>query len=163
MSRAIEQAAQFAGQRADSSRVAVRDPAKPTSERRARGVWVEPKGIAKHSNPMVDLAPDMIGALYQSKQINTSQEQAARLFQELRAAYLSELGTKGFGSCLADNQTGYDGGDGDPSVIAAYRSLERRIGRVKTACLIMECDRGADQRPRDLGVLTRALDVVAGC
>lgn len=163
MNKAIEQAAQWAGQKAESSRATVRDPAKPTDQRRAMGIWVEPKGIAKHSNPMVDLAPDMIGALYQSKKINTAQEQAARLFQELRAAYLSELGTKGFGSCLADNQTGYDGGDGDPAVIAAYRSLERRIGRVKTACLIAECDRGADQKPRDLGVLKRALDVVAGC
>ena len=48
-----------------------------------QGKWAKPQGLDKRSQPMVDLASDMIGALYQSKQINTSQEQAARTFQEL--------------------------------------------------------------------------------
>lgn len=126
----------------------------------ARGKWAEPKGEYKDA-AIVDLASDMIGQLYYSKQITTSQEQAARLFQELRAGYLAELGTKGYGSCLADNQSGYDASDGDPAAIKAYRNLETRIGRIKTACLILECDRGASEEPVSLIALRRALDAVA--
>jgi len=137
--------------------------ARPTPERLAQGTWATPQGVGKHMQPMVDLASDMIGVLYQTKQINTSQEQAARLFQELRAAYLSELGTKGYGSCLADNQTGYDGGDGNPEVIAAYRKLEDRIGRINTACLILECDRGPTDRPISMRAIKAALNAVGEC
>lgn len=136
--------------------------ARPTPERMAHGKWVSPQGSGKHMQPMVDMASDMLGRLYISGQITTSQEQAARTFQQVRAAYIQELGTKGYGSCLADNQSGYDGGDGDPSVIAEYTALEWKVGRINIACLKIECDKSADQSPGDLGALRRALDAVAG-
>lgn len=134
--------------------------ARPTPERQARGKWQAPTGQGSHMHPVVDLASDLIGALYQARQISTSQEQAARTFQKLRDDYLREIGTKGFTSCLADNSGGYDNGDGDPTVIAAYRGLVDRIGRVKTASLIVECDKGPEQAVSSLVALRRALDAV---
>lgn len=162
MSKAIEQAIKYAGHVAHKEASPVRDPAKPTDERRAHGVWVEPKGLAKHTSPMVDLAPDLIGVLYQTKRITSAQEQAARMFQELRAGYVAELGTKGYGSCLADNQSGYDDSDGNPEAIAAYRSLERRLGRINIALLQVECEKGPDAKPWDVIALRTVLDMVAG-
>ena len=131
--------------------------ARPTPERLQRGTWAEPQGMGKDMQPTVDLTADMIGIMYEHKMISTSQEQAARLFQELRAAYLAELGTSGYGSCLADNQQGYDGSDGNPAVIAEYRALERKIGRIKTACLVLM----TEGKRVDLTALRRALDAVA--
>lgn len=135
---------------------------RPTPERKRHGKWAEPQGQGKAFQPVVDLAPDMIGRLYQTNRINTSQEQAARLFQELRADYVAELGTVGYKSCLSGGVQGWDESDGDPEVIARYRSLERRIGRVKTAVLLMECDKGPSDKPGDLDVLRTALNCVAG-
>lgn len=106
---------------------------------------------------MVDLASDYIGQLFHSKQINSSQEQAARTFQELRAAYVQELGTTGFGSCLADNQQGHDSSDGNPEAIRAYEALTARIGRIKTASLVLMTE-GTEV---DITALRRALDEVA--
>jgi len=143
-------------------RTVAHETSRPTPERHSKGVWAQPQGGAKDQQPMVDLASDMIGALYQAKKLTASQEQAARLFQELRAGYLAEIGTRGYGSCLADNQTGYDGGDGNEAVIKAYRSLEGSIGHIKTACLILETEKGPDQQPYDLSVLRRSLDCMAG-
>lgn len=140
-----------------TSRRAVR----PTAQRMAQGKWAEPQGALQSQQPMVDLASDMIGALYQGRKITNTQEQAARLFQELRAGYLAEIGTRGYRSCLADNQSGFDGGDGNVEVVQAYRSLEGRIGRVCVTALVLEVDKRPDQRPHDLGVLKNALNVVA--
>lgn len=148
-------------QEVSNIRTAPAQTSRPTPERLSQGRWATPQGMGKDMQPMVDLASDMIGALYQSKQITTSQEQAARLFQELRAGYLSELEVAGYKSCLAGGVRGYDGGDGNVEAIKAYRSLESRIGRIKTACLILECDRGQHERPINLEVLRRSLDAVS--
>ena len=139
------------------SRLTGRETARPTPERLERGTWAEPQGMGKDMQPTVDLTADLIGELYHAGKLNPSQEQAARLFQELRAAYLAELGTSGYGSCLADNQQGYDGSDGNPAVIAEYRALERKIGRIKTACLVLM----TEGKRVDLTALRRALDEVA--
>lgn len=139
----------------------IQDPFRPTPERRRHGKWADPQGQGKAFQPVVDLAPDMIGSLYQSGKISTSQEQAARLFQELRAAFVAELGTSGYGSCLADNTQGYDASDGNPEAIARYRTLEDRIGVLMTQTLTVECDKGPSDKPWDLAVLRNALDCVS--
>jgi len=60
---------------------------RPTWERLQHGCWAEPSGMGKNMQPIVDLASDMIGELYQGRQITTAQEQAARTFQEVRAEW----------------------------------------------------------------------------
>lgn len=133
---------------------------RPTPERRVRGEWAKPpKG---EPGPMVDLAPDMIGRLLADQRITRQQEQAARLFQELRAGFEAELGVPGYGSCLNDSRAGYDATDGNAEAIAAWRRMEVRIGRVKSALLQHETAKGADQQPNDLGALRNALDCVNG-
>lgn len=132
----------------------------PTKERHARGTWAPPaKG---QPGPHVDLAADMIGRLHIEGAITTSQEQAARLFQELRAGFEAELGVPGYGSCFNDSRAGHDGGDGNPEAITAWRRMEQRIGRVKSALLQVETAKGADQKPNDMGALRNALDCVNG-
>lgn len=139
-----------------------RQTARPTAERMARGVWANPQGQDKGRQPMVDVASDMIGELLVAKRITTSQEQAARLFQRLRAAYLVEIGAPHLGSCLSGGNGGYDAGDGSPETIKAYRDIENRIGRIKTACLILETEKLSGDRPNDLGVLRLSLDCMNG-
>jgi len=135
---------------------------RPTWERLQHGCWAEPSGMGKEEQPTVDLAPDMIGELYQSRQITTAQEQAARTFQEVRGEWEKELPIAGFKSCLAGGVGGYDGGDGNPEAKAAYQAIERRIGMVKTAILEIECAKLAGAKPNDLIALRRALDVMGG-
>lgn len=135
---------------------------RPTWERLQHGCWAEPSGMGKDMQPIVDLASDMIGELYQGRQITTAQEQAARTFQEVRAAWVAELDLAGFKSCLAGGVGGYDGGDGNPEAKAAYQAIERRIGMVKTAILEIECAKLAGAKPNDLIALRRALDVMGG-
>ena len=135
--------------------------ARPTPERLAKGTWAEPQGMGKDMQPIVDLASDMIGVLFESRKITGTQEQAARTFQQIYAAYLEELGVIGFKSCLAGSIKGHDESDGDPEKIAAYRSLEKRIGRLKMACLRIECDKLPNQHPQSLTALRQALDAVA--
>ena len=135
---------------------------RPTAERIMQGKWATPQGLDKRSQPMVDLASDMIGALYQSKQINTSQEQAARTFQELWAAYRSEIGASEFRSCLAGGVGAHDDGDGNPAVYAAWYSLCNRIGRISVAAIKMNVERNAGEKPVNLQALKSALDRVAG-
>ena len=137
-----------------------KDSTKPTAQRLARGSWISPD--KREGGPYVDAASDMIGRLYVERQLNASQEQAARQFLELREGYLSELGVSGYKSCLAGSSSSFDAGDGNEAVIKAYRSLEERIGRVKTALLQIETDKLADQRPNDLEALKNALNCVLG-
>ena len=104
----------------------------------------------------------MIGVLFEDGRITGSQEQAARTFQQLRAAFLAALGTRGFGSCLADNQAGYDSGDGDGEAEAAYNSLVEKIGKPRAACLCREVNRESRQKPINLRLLRLSLDAVVG-
>lgn len=130
---------------------------RPTPERLARGVWS--KTAAKDAG-MLDIASDMIGRLGVEGHLTGQQVEAARVFQEARAGYLAEIGTRGYGSCLADNQTGYDAGDGNIGVYRAYKALENRIGAIRTGILAHEVDKLEHERPRNLEVLRNALNCI---
>lgn len=133
---------------------------RPTPERHAQGTWAEAEGSMKSRQPIVDLAADQIGRLYTRKQITSTQEQAARHWQELRARYLAELPEiSGYKSCLAGSVPGYDDSDGNPAVIAEYRTLEGKLGVVYRRELLWVCDEGNE--PTSVPKLRAALDVVA--
>ena len=133
---------------------------RPNALRKSRGMWAIPKGMGKHEQPAVDMASDMIGVLYVGRQISSQQEQAARLYQELRAAYLAELpDVRGYKSCLAGSVPGYDDGDGNPEVIAAFRSLEKRLTMPQRREMLIVCD--MDERPRNIETLRAALDAIS--
>ena len=140
-----------------SGRRAVR----PTEERKAHGTWATPSGAVKHQQPMVDMASDQIGILFVRGKLNPTQEQSARAFQQARADYLCELpDVSGYKSCLAGSVPGYDDGDGNPAVIQAYRSLERRLrigGYLRE--VIWVC--AEDNRPNNLDALRAGLDLLA--
>ena len=124
----------------------------PTAERRARGVWADPKGGQKDGQASVDLASDMVGRLHCDGLISDNQKQAARAFQNLRAAYITELpGIEGYRSCLSDATPGFDDGDGNPRIIAAYRAVERLLGQAGLREVLWVCDR--DLRPTKLPLL----------
>jgi hypothetical protein len=134
---------------------------RPNALRKSRGMWAIPKGMGKHEQPAVDMASDMIGVLYVGRQISSQQEQAARLYQELRAAYLAELpDVRGYKSCLAGSVPGYDDTDGNPEVIAAFRSLEKRLTMPQRREMLIVCD--MDERPRNIETLRAALDAIGG-
>lgn len=119
-------------------------------------------GPEKRYLPDLDAACDVIGALYVGRHITHAQEQAARAFQELRAAYLAELpDISGYKSCLDGGVPGYDDGDGNPEVIARYRSIEGKLELGQRRELLLVCDMG--DRPTNIELLRAALDVVASC
>lgn len=132
---------------------------RPTEERKRHGVWTEPKGMGKNEVPVTDMASDMIGLLHWSGKITTSQEQAARVFQEARWAYLAELPEiSDYKSCIANDVAGYDDSDGDAAVIARYRAIERKVGKNGVSELIWVVQ--ASQKPRSLAVLKAALTLI---
>lgn len=135
---------------------------RPTPERRARGVWQEPTGKDADNHMLRDLAEDMIGRLYIERALTYAQFEAARSFQALVRAFQDELGVSGYRSCLADGGGGYDGSDGKPEVVAAYRAMQRRIGAVRFYFLRSECDKGPERHPGNLAALRVALDAFAG-
>lgn len=138
------------------------DSTRPTPERRAQGKWVKPQGAGKHMQPMVDLASDMIGRLYEEGKLNAAQEQAARTFQELWHAYRGEIGASEFRSCLAGGVGAHDEGDGNPAIYVAWYGLCNRIGRVSVAAIKMNVERQAGEAPLNLPALQAALNRVAG-
>lgn len=133
---------------------------RPTAERMARGVWTEPKGMGKNEIPVTDVAADMVGWLLFRRIITNSQEQAARVFQAARLAYLAELPeVSGYKSCIAGDVPGFDDGDGDPQVIERYRDIERAVGRQGRIELLCVCE--DNQKPRSVEVLRLALDAIS--
>lgn len=132
---------------------------RPTPERWSRGTWAEAQGAGRDARPLVDLSCDLIGRLYHEGKLTSSQHEAARTFQELRAGYLQELGAKGFKSCLGGGVGGYDASDGNVAAVVAYRSMERHIGKAHTSTLIWDLEQIYGQ-PRDLAKLRAALDAV---
>jgi hypothetical protein len=140
-----------AAQRADEA-------SRPTSERKARGTWAEPQGMGKHERPVVDLASDEIGRLYQLGRITSGQEQAARHFESLREAYHDELpDVRGYKSCLAGSVPGFDDSDGNPEIIAAYRKMEKRMTMPQRRELLLVLE---NERPRNIETLRAALDAI---
>ena len=137
------------------------ESSRPTSERKSRGTWAEPSGMGKHDRPVVDLASDEIGRLFQAGRITGSQEQAARQYQELRAAYISELpDVRGFKSCLAGSVPGYDDSMGNPEVIAAYRKVESLLGVKGRREMLWVAD--SDQKPTNIELFRWCLDAISG-
>ena len=130
---------------------------RPTAERRARGIWHMPKGQGKSDRPMFDRAEDMIGRLYAEGQLTDGQEMAARQWQEIHAAYDTEIGCKGYRSCLDISSGGYDGSNGNPALMREYRRLLRALGSA-AAILRRECAKGPDEKPGHIAFLRVALD-----
>jgi hypothetical protein len=142
----------------DGVSTATKPTSRPTDERLSRGHWTAPdsKGGA-----FVDLACDMIGRLFVSKQITEQQAQEARTFSEVYAAYREEIGITESKSCLAVSSGGFDPIDGNEAVFKRYYAIRDRIGRVKTSLLQTECGKSADDKPANLSALRNALDCLA--
>ena len=116
---------------------------RPTDERKARGVWIEPQGAMRAAQPTVDVANDAVGRMYERKLIGKAEEQAARRFQEIRAAYIAEMpDIAQFKSCIAGSVPGYDDGDGNPAILAAYRKIERTMTPAQRSLVIALCEGG---------------------
>lgn len=134
---------------------------RPTPQRKRRGRWTSPTGMGKHEIAMTDMASDAIGALFVDGWITKGEEQAARTWQELHAAYLHELpDISGYKSCLDGGIPGFDDGDGDPEVIRAYREMEGRMSFAQRREILWVC--WSDNEPNSLEMLKSALGVVAG-
>lgn len=135
---------------------------RPTEQRMARGNWRLPSGMGKHEQPVIDTSADIIGQLHDAGRITSGQEQAARHWQALRAAYIAELpDVAGFKSCIAGSVPGFDDGDGDAAVIYEYRRMESRLTRSQRLEVLHVCEDG--YRPRDIAVLRSALSAIGGC
>jgi hypothetical protein len=143
----------------DGASIATQPTSRPTDERLTRGQWTAPD--PKAGGAFVDLACDMIGRLFVSKQITEQQAQEARAFSELYAAYLEEIGITESKSCLAVSSGGFDPSDGNAAVFKRYYAMRDRIGRVKTSLLQTECGKAADDKPVNLSALRNALDCLA--
>lgn len=134
---------------------------RPTPERQRRGVWVAPKQVRKDDHAVIDITADIIGLLHHREMISDGQEQAARHWQRLRAAYKAELpDVAGFKSCLNGDVPGYDDGDGNPDVIKAYRDMEKALGHRGRRVMLWVCE--LNNRPASMSELRWALDVVEG-
>ena len=138
-----------------------RGPVRPTKERAARGVWAVTDGDRSKA-PMIDRAHDMIGVLDTQGKINHSQEQAARVFQEVVAAYIADLGIGSYRSCLNDGGGGHDGGDGNIEAKRAHDGLKKRLGAVRYLYLRTETEKPTDGKPGSIEYLRRALDGING-
>lgn len=135
-----------------------RETNRPTKERLCHGVWAKATGADRRSQPMVDLASDMIGRLFIEKKITAQQLESARAFQDVYEPYKAELGLGGFKSCLAGGSGGHDDGDGNPEAFKAYYAMRDKVGAVVTACLSIETAKLADEQPRDLAGLRNSLN-----
>ena len=104
----------------------------------------------------------MIGSLLVQGHITPQQEQTARDFSQVYAAYKAEIGIAESKSCLAVSSGGFDSGDGDPDVYKRYYAMRDKIGRVRTAMLQDECFKMTDGRPNSILALRDGLDRLAG-
>lgn len=146
----------------DAQRDDSKEAKRPTDERMARGNWRLPQGMGKNEQPVIDTSSDIIGQLHDAGRITSGQEQAARHWQALRAAYIAELpDVAGFKSCIAGSVPGFDDGDGDAAVIYEYRRMESRLTRSQRLEVLHVCEDG--YRPRDIAVLRSALGAIGGC
>jgi len=140
---------------------AVIEAVRPTDEQLSRGRWLIPSGQGRSERPAVNLAHDIIAGLLVTGRLTQQQEQAARHFQTLRAAYLDQLGVASGRSCLDVGIGGHDEDEGDPRAIRAYRDIERRAGPLFAAALVYVC---CPRNPRGmcgLRTLRAALDRIA--
>jgi len=136
--------------------------APPTPEQLSGGSYAAPQGQGRKRKPYVNTTPDLIGVLFKRGKITGDEEQAARHFQRIRAAYVAELGVTGYRSCLDQTRGGHDDSDGDLAAIAAYDSLRQLLGPRHCAFVARETDKPATQRAEDLRRLKLALRRIAG-
>ena len=136
----------------------------PNRERKGRGSWADPQGSMKSAQPVVALDSDAIGRMLVNRLISSTEEQAARQFQSARTAYMQELpDVSQFKSCIAGGIPGYDDGEGDPAVIAAYRRIERLLSLQQRTAMIRLIDDG--QVPKttdDYWILRSGMQAIAG-
>jgi hypothetical protein len=135
----------------------VRDDARPTDERLARGQWTTPNA----SGAYVDRACDMIGRLLVENLITDQQAQSARMFSEVYAAYRQEIGIQDAKSCIAESSGGFDPGDGNPAVYRRYYAMCDKMIPSQVSRLQTECDKDADAKPQCLSRLRFALNCLA--
>lgn len=129
---------------------------RPTIERMAKGAFRMPAGRGKQSMPAVDEEHDAIAKLHRARLISDDQEQAARDWQDLKAAIRAELGLSQGRSCLDMTPCGYDNDDGDPALMQRWERIEAELGSWKTGALDYTCVLG--HPPANLGLLKSSLD-----
>jgi hypothetical protein len=128
---------------------------RPTDERMAHGVW----HIANRNAPAVDrTGGDMLGELYATGQIEKPHFDAGRAFQALCDAFTSDMGVKGFRSCLDMTGGGYDATDGSEAIAKAYDRLKHKLGAVRFAYLRTELSKPAGAKCKSVEMLRRALE-----
>jgi len=132
-----------------------RENNRPTPQREAMGKF-------KYSDKTAfDTHHDMVARLHSEGKLSKAQEDAARAYEEVRAAYVRELGVSAVKDSLDSSQGGFDAGDGNPAAMRAHDRMKARIGRIMWVVLEMEVGKGPAGNPRDLAVLQNALNCVA--
>ena len=129
---------------------------RPTPERIGKGAFKMPTGPGRKLLPAVDEAHDTIAKLHKAGLITDDQEQAARDWQDLKAAVRAELGVSQGRSCLDISPVGHDSDEGNPALMERWLKIEAELGSFKTGCLDWVCVLG--HRPANLGLLKSALD-----
>lgn len=129
---------------------------RPTVERMRKGEFRMPTGPERKSLPAVDEAHDTIAKMHRAGLINDDQEQAARDWQDLKAAVRAELGVSQGRSCLDISPVGHDNDEGNPALMERWLKVEAELGSFKTGALDWTCVLG--HPPANLGLFRVALD-----
>ena len=130
---------------------------RPTPERIGKGAFKMQTGPGRKLLPAVDEAHDTIAKLHKAGLITDDQEQAARDWQDLKAAIRAELGLSQGRSCLDMTPCGHDNDDGDPALMQRWERIEAELGSWRTGALDYTCVLG--HPPANLGLLKSALDL----
>lgn len=133
---------------------------RPTPERMAKGSFRMPKGALRQILPAHDEHHDCVAAMHKAGLLTDSQEASARVWQELRADVLAEIGVKEARSCLDMTQAGYDSDDGNPDLMRRWREIEIELGSLRVGILDWTVLRG--HKPIRLSLLQSSLDILAG-
>lgn len=133
---------------------------RPTIERIAKGAFRMPAGRGKQSMPAIDEEHDVIAKLHRARLISDDQEQAARDWQDLKAAIRAELGVSQGRSCLDISPVGHDNDEGNPALMERWLKIEAELGSFKTGVLDWTCVLG--HRPANLDLFRVSLDLFRG-
>lgn len=133
---------------------------RPTPERIGKGAFKMPTGPGRKFLPAVDEAHDTIAKLHKAGLINDDQEQAARDWQDLKAAVRAELGVSQGRSCLDISPVGHDNDEGNPALMERWLKVEAELGSLKTGALDFTAVLG--HRPANLDLFRVALDLFRG-
>ena len=132
---------------------------RPTPERMGKGAFKMPTGPGRKLLPAVDEAHDTIAKLHKAGLINDDQEQAARDWQDLKAAVRAELGVSQGRSCLDISPVGHDNDEGNPALMERWLKIEAELGSFKTGALDFTAVLG--HRPANLDLFRLSLDLFA--